>query len=134
MKNTSEKNKLIAEFMGVFDKILSTGNIHSWSDAPFYYTTEDTKEKVIKNICKYSKYHSDWNWLMGVIEKIESLLDEENNGSFFFEIYEDSVIIFSNGDYLNELIEVMGQGSRINNVYQAVIEFIQWYNQQNKNK
>ena len=132
MKNIVENNKLIAEFMGVFDKILSTGNIHSWSDAPFYYTTEDTKEKVIKNICKYSKYDSDWNWLMEVVEKIESLPDEENNGAFFFEIYQDSVIIFSNGDYINELIEVMGQGSRINNTYQAVIEFIQWYNQETK--
>lgn len=56
----------------MFDKILSTGNIHSWSDSPFYYTTEDTREKVIKNISKYSKYNKDWNWLTA-IEKIESL-------------------------------------------------------------
>ena len=73
MENITENNQLIAEFMGGFDKILSTGNIHSWSDAPYYYTTEDTREKVIKNISKYSKYSKDWNWLMKVVEKIESL-------------------------------------------------------------
>lgn len=54
-------------------------------------------------------------------------------GAFFFEIYQDSVsIIFSNDDYIIDLINVMGQGSRINNVYQAVVEFIQLYNKANK--
>ena len=127
MENITENNQLIAEFMGVFDKILSTGNIHSWSDAPFYYTTEDTKEKVIKNICKYSKYDLDWNWLMGVIEKIESLPTMKDNGNFFFEIHQDSVTVF-NSTRMDIVIEVIGQGSRINNTYQAVIEFIKWYN------
>ena len=77
MENITENNQLIAEFMGVFDKILSTGNIHSWSDSPFYYTTEDTREKVIKNISKYSKYNKDWNWLMQVVQKIRVLVMED---------------------------------------------------------
>lgn len=79
MENITENNQLIAEFMGVFDKILSTGNIHSWSDSPFYYTTEDTREKVIKNISKYSKYSKDWNWLMRVVEKIEKIPEKNDN-------------------------------------------------------
>ena len=118
MKNIVENNKLIAEFMGVFDKILSTGNIHSWSDAPFYYTTEDTKEKVIKNICKYSKYDSDWNWLMKVVEKClvgEAEYNEDEAKKAIHEIYESLYNI------------------NISSVYNACVKFIKWYNE-NKSK
>ena len=118
MKNIVENNKLIAEFMGVFDKILSTGNIHSWSDAPFYYTTEDTKEKVIKNICKYSKYDSDWNWLMKVVEKClvgEAEYNEDEAKKAIREIYESLCNI------------------NISSVYNACVKFIKWYNE-NKSK
>lgn len=73
MKNNTENNILINEFMGVHDKILSTGNIHSWSDAPFYYTTENTKEKVIENIARYAKYETSWDWLMGVVKKCRTI-------------------------------------------------------------
>ena len=115
MKNIVENNKLIAEFMGVFDKILSTGNIHSWSDAPFYYTTEDTREKVIKNISKYSKYSKDWNWLMKVIEKIESL--ENNLKNETREEFTQFQKVLSLPIY-----------TKIEVVYNACVEFIKWYN------
>ena len=126
MKNIIENNKLIAEFMGVFDKILSTGNIHSWSDAPFYYTTEDTREKVIKNISKDSKYNKDWNWLMEVVEKIESIK---------IETYKVRVDIYFNCCQINpthweQLISIYGtKETKIEAVYNACIEFIKWYNE-----
>ena len=115
MKNIIENNKLIAEFMGVFDKILSTGNIYSWSYAPFYYTTENTKEKVIRNICRYSKYDSDWNWLMKVVLKCleichNEMLNEWKNG-------------FSDSFFSRD----------INCMYSEVLRFIKWYNE-NKSK
>ena len=119
MKNIIENNKLIAEFMGVFDKILSTGNIHSWSDAPFYYTTEDTREKVIKNISKYSKYSKDWNWLMQVVEKIENL--ENNLKNETREEFTQFQKVLSLPIY-----------TKIEVVYNACVKFIQWYNKQNK--
>ena len=119
MKNIIENNKLIAEFMGVFDKILSTGNIHSWSDAPFYYTTEDTREKVIKNISKYSKYSKDWNWLMQVVEKIEKL--------------KCTVVIEKNICRIHKWGLHFGHAykfeTKIEAVYNACIEFIKWYNE-----
>ena len=71
-----KENKLIAEFMGLENQILSTGNIHSWSDAPFFYITKNSKEEVMKGIVKYSKYHKSWDWLMPVIEKITELCEE----------------------------------------------------------
>ena len=76
-------NKLIAEFMGLHDEISLesiAGNIHSWSDSPFYYITEDSKEKVIEGIAKYSKYHTSWDWLMPVLKKINLLLHDDTYG------------------------------------------------------
>lgn len=132
MKNIVENNKLIAEFMGVFDKILSTGNIHSWSDAPFYYTTEDTKEKVIKNICKYSKYDSDWNWLMKVVDKIESFVLNDGN-SFNVTIGATNYCVIQ--DSYGEIYENIedSEETKLLTVYKAIIKFIKWYNKQNKN-
>ena len=109
----TESNKIIAEFMGVFDKILSTGNIHSWSDAPFYYTTEDSKEKVMDNISKYAKYQSDWNWLMEVVEKI--LKD-------FYKL--NPCPIGLKMEIEKQLIAVDKE-----KVYKACVEFIKWYNE-----
>ena len=113
MKNIIENNKLIAEFMGVFDKILSTGNIHSWSDAPFYYTTEDTREKVIKNISKYSKYSKDWNWLMQVVEKMLNVSLELDSMEMYYNIT----------DAIPDIAKT----------YEKSVEFIKWYNE-NKSK
>ena len=130
MKNIVENNKLIAEFMGVFDKILSTGNIHSWSDAPFYYTTEDTREKVIKNISKYSKYSKDWNWLMKVVEKIESIED----GIYQVDILQEGCKILKKCSLLIDktVSKLEPDTTKIKSVYLACVEFIKWYNEQNK--
>ena len=129
--NTQENNKLIAEFMGVFDKILSTQNIHSWSDAPFYYTTENSKEKVIENISNYVKYDTDWNWLMSVVEKIESIVWEEiNDTSFNVTIGATSYCVIQDNN--GGMIEIIGEGkSKLESVYNACVEFVKWYN---KNK
>ena len=123
MENITENNQLIAEFMGVFDKILSTGNIHSWSDAPFYYTTEDTREKVIKNISKYSKYSKDWNWLMQVVNKIENMGNDVLITSNYVQI------TYNEGEnFIN--LELKGN-IMLEAVYNACVKFIKWYN---KNK
>ena len=99
-------NKLIAEFMGVDTQILSTGNIHSWSDAPFFYITEDSKEKVMEGIAKYSKYHESWDWLMPVVDKCYT-----------------SNMQHPNDNITQGLIDV-----DIKATYQAVVEFIKEYN------
>ena len=130
MKNIIENNKLIAEFMGVFDKILSTSNIHSWSDAPFYYTTEDTREKVIKNISKYTKYSKDWNWLMKVVEKIESI----EYGIYQVDILQEGCKILERCRLLidKRVGKLESDTTKIESVYLACVEFIKWYNNQNK--
>lgn len=128
MKNIVENNKMIAEFMGfVADKSFEVRLVDGINTSYYYYKDD------VMYLPEVMEYNCSWDWLMEVVDKIESLPDEENNGAFFFKIYQDSVsIIFSNDNYIIDLINVMGQGSRINNVYQAVVEFIQLYNKANK--
>ena len=103
-------NKLIAEFMGLYDEISLdsiAGNIHSWSDAPFFYITEDSKEKVMEGITEYSKYHTSWDWLMPVVEKCLNLSDDTMLTQWS-DVYESL------------------PSCNINEVYEAVVKFIKY--------
>ena len=105
-----ENNKLIAEFMGLYDEISLdsiAGNIHSWSDAPFFYITEDSKEKVMEGITEYSKYHTSWDWLMPVIEKCLDVSNDDNIEGFY---------------------SIQNVVPNIEATYRAVVEFIKEYN------
>jgi len=97
-------NKIIAEFMGYPD--LGT-------EGDFTYL----------------KYHREWNWLMPVVEKINSLKCKDN-GYYGVEIFPNAVRI-EDGDsneivllnQTNESFETLKQA-----IYQAVVEFIKEYN------
>lgn len=90
-------NKLIAEFMGV-----------RWNNEP--------------NSSIETKYHSSWDWLMPVVEKI-------NSG------WKYDVIIFRTSCHINDELQVIVESNigkdekLIDCVWQAVIKFIQWHNQ-----
>ena len=120
MDNIIENNKLIAKFMGLnktkmfFN--LKTGN----------YVKKETADCDIKVVDVYLKnnkpitnfyYHSDWNWLMEVVEKClvgEAEYNEDEAKKAIREIYESLCNI------------------NISSVYNACVEFIQWYNQETK--
>ena len=80
------------------------------------------------------KYHSSWDWLMPVVEKIESIKDDYH-GKFQVFINSNQCVIQSinifkkrkNDYYFNEYT----LGSKIESTYMAVVKFIEWYN---KNK
>lgn len=94
-QNIAENNKLMAEFLG-------------------------NTETHIKNFggIEKTKYHSDWNWLMSVVEKIESF-------EYLVEIRENVCFIkTSEQDYFSEL-----ENTKIKAVYNACVKFIKWYNQ-----
>src|SRR5688572_8321381 len=72
-------NELIAEFMGVYetkDSFDSYGH-----DIPCYYTdngiyrtrTLTVPGKTFSDFCKAAQYHTSWDWLMPVVEKIHAL-------------------------------------------------------------
>ena len=120
---TIENNKLIAEFLSV--KIHPCETIEKFKFLPI-------EERGLYNgyFIDELKYHEDWNWLMQLVEKIESLgynIDTmkvditKYQSSQFCGIYIDGKRIYTN--YCETKIEA---------VYNACLEFIKWYNEQNK--
>jgi len=114
---TTEYNKLIARFIRVSPKLQSP-DLYSLDDLPFFSCTETTPEKCIEAWGKYAKYNSDWNWLMEVVEKIESI-------GFTFELKKNWVRITRKGESI--ILSLRGGKSKIEVVYNACVEFIKWY-------
>ena len=117
--DTTENNKIIAEFMG------------------FEVAFGDTTYPCImgkQNAWTPIKYHSDWNWLMEVVESIESLKSPYDGFSWSIEpfsvlINRNSVCIqVDSGKSDDILFPDMHCKTKIELVYNTCVEFIKWYN------
>jgi hypothetical protein len=93
MNNTTENNKLIAEFMGGYEPE------------------------------EFEDYHSDWNWLMEVVSKIENY-NEYTNVLFAPQGCEINCYIENGFSFSNDC------NTKIEAVYNACVEFIKWCNKQ----
>ena len=101
--NTETNNKLMAEFMGFQSTSLG------WFDNEEHLINVE-KDNTFDDL----KFHKDWNWLMSVVEKCLTLnVDVEPINHYF--IINDALLTIN-----------------INEVYNACVEFIKWYNQQSK--
>ena len=131
MKNDIENNKIIAEFLNwEFDDLSET------FETPFLKLVEPQAFGDEQFSCKLQdfelEFHSDWNWLMSVVEKIENLQDENNCAIYNVQIEQSFTEIIDN--HTSEtIIYDIDADSKIEAVYNTVIEFIKWYNEQNKN-
>lgn len=105
-----ENNKIIAEFMGLY--YCEKYQFEGW------YKNHEGNERVYE-----FKYDTDWNWLMEVVEKIESL-----GNDFDINKREQSTNVFVRGVKYSKIIS---DKSKIQAVYNACVEFIKWYNEQN---
>ena len=116
--NIKENNKLIAEFMG----------IESFKDS--LASLNDGKINISKDVYEQAKYHTSWDWLIPVVEKIKQycLYKVEDVGSDYKVVFidnsgynpsEQKMFMFSDKDYKKA-------------TYKAVVEFIKWYNEQNR--
>lgn len=74
-------------------------------------------------------FNKKWDWLMQVAEKIESI-EAEDGRAFTIDMHRDSVSIFDYGLTTNEIVFVGGEG-RFENLYNACIEFVEWWNKNN---
>lgn len=98
---TTEKNKLIAEFMGY------TQPHPDYPNATYWYKEGEAPLAVLL-------YDTNWEWLMPVIEKIYNISFKMNDMAKYY------YIAFSIPDRRN--------------TYNAVVEFINYYNQNYDNK
>lgn len=121
------ENRLIAEFMGYefvdgdfriphSDKTTNS-NFSEWCST---YGDIDGMFSVGYLLAPSNlMFHSDWNWLMEVVEKIEKL-------GVVVEIRENVCYIeTSPNNYYSEL-----EDTKLQATYKAVVEFIKWYNEQ----
>ena len=99
--NTQENNKLIAEFMGwdILSPTTIPPNLH--------LSNLEVDNGEIPNF----KFHSSWDWLMPVVEKIDNLFGE------------DDIV----DDMINKVHNAVLQFNR-DITYNAVVEFIKWHN------
>jgi len=84
------------------------------------------------------EYHTSWDWLMPVVEKIESFQDGNDGDSmrghlYNFRIEQHFVYILDgesmdlDGESMDIIIEMNGD-NKLDATYNAVVEFIKQYN------
>lgn len=105
-------NKVIAEFMGAYYVNDAP------EDYPDGYYMNDIDD--IPLLPDEFYFHSSWDWLMPVVEKIEGL--------------GYGVTIYRKGCHINDVGLSSANGfnhsSKIEQTWKACVEFIEWYNKQ----
>lgn len=119
---TTEKNKLIADFMGMKAKQRGPGT-------PLMYDNPTNSFKEVHPSCL--EFDSSWDWLMQVVEKIEQT-ETKDGRTFTIDMHKNNVIINQYGKYNNVIIVGWGD-TRIESLYNACVEFVKWYNKKQIN-
>ena len=124
-----ENNKLIAEFLG-WEKIYLEGCVE-------YILPESLADPIYKLDSRFIlEFDSNWNWLMEVVEKIESIKDSYH-GRFGVYISANSCTIQSTNfrpdkpipnppHYYDNIV----LNTKIESTYYSVLNFINFYNKQ----
>ena len=136
---TTEKNRTLADFVG----LIKVNSVRNENGKYFDYELNDNftliKEEEIQiesnnGLGLVSQdyvfaedliFHSDWNWLMVVVEKIESLGYKINN-------FSNNNYIYIGKDDVSSVIINEASLTKKEAFYNACVNFIQWYNE-NKN-
>ena len=128
MTTTETNNKLIAEFMGY--KLTPCNNGLAWDIGKSIPSHEHLFPlQGVLHTGNELNFHTSWNWLMPVVEKIESFEDENRCAKYNVNMLQCWVEIINN-DTSEEIVEAEGI-NKLQATYHAVIEFIKWYD---KNK
>jgi len=120
-KEILEGNKLMAEFMGAEWKKDDYGDFgYFFPD----YSHRPTAETALK-------YHTSWDWIMPVVEKIGTKPICFNVNINTFDgcgIYDDNYKRTAQGVTMSGGIN----GTLIQSTWKCVVQFINWYNKQVK--
>jgi len=141
MEEIAENNKLIAEFMGYENVKIESKEAGCRIPAP-----PGWEKQFPTGVHRTFSYNEDWNQLILVVEKIESLdlkewfykweLDGEVNYNFRnleVEILNNtcSVILDLDLDPSTDLAYYKAE-TKIKATYKTIVEFIKWYNEKKK--
>lgn len=113
-----EQDKAVAVFMGAED----TGSFDQWGRSIFKLPTKNFD--FIYSAIEDMLYRDDWNWIMVVIEKIESLgfrvMILKSVCDICPEIWDSQNVVESTGV------------NKADATFNAVVEFIKWWNENKK--
>lgn len=138
---TKCRNKLIAEFMGARVEQSYPKNEKEGQDGlMFYFNKENVPAGLYMSYSSAGlKYHSSWDWLMPVVEKINKegkyrvrIFFDANGTNSIYNCYVDKVK-WENSFLMDD--RICGRSDiedSILVVWKTIVEFIQLYNQNNK--
>lgn len=114
-------NEVIGIFMGGVKQVIPQGGLHGYKEGTvlWMYLFSNNPDAVT-----YLDYHTSWEWLMDVVEKIEAM-------GYKFQICRRRAEIKRDVEYLSIILSAKEETKK-EAVYSAVYRFIQWYNQQTK--
>jgi hypothetical protein len=118
-------NKLIAAFMGAEIRDVKHHGIRQGERC---YYMGDYRPSYDGIHIEELKYHSSFNWLMPVVEKIKHLPIKDAYGVSFH--VQNDCIWFGVDNQKEKGLNQHQKGSFIISLWSACIEFINWYNQQ----
>jgi hypothetical protein len=118
-------NKLIGVFHGAE---------YSPTTQRLYYESESMRDFALlihaTNVnIEEAKYHTSWDWLMPVVQKIEWLDSKDIDCRITIE-RQECRIYFDNG--IEKYERLIGSHPKIETVWLSIISFINWYNTQSK--
>lgn len=139
-KNISEEiiegNKLIAEFMGYNLVIPSMRRYpNNWKTSYWERNYDIEKHTTDHVLCEENglKYHSSWDWLMPVVEKIEKLSTISFECKYYDpdykrEDYEVKSFYFIYSFSSQNKKFIANSNNKLEAYWLAVVEFIKYYN------
>ena len=121
----TEGNRLIAEFMGFkpdeSDRFFLTKQFerfYEYDTGHFRAQTTFYGPELI--------FHTSWDWLMPVVEKIQGI-DPEMNGYEFILYKNDTVLCIFDG---TGIYHSKTTSDKITGTWEVVVKFIEWYNKE----
>jgi hypothetical protein len=115
----AENNKLIAEFMGYELEDVSNFSNEYTKDGEVWVATMSEEDT---HLGRHLLFQTSWDWLMPVVDKIESITtDNDDNSDNFFNVMIEVFECNINGGG----ITICKQGqTKLQGTYKAVVEFI----------
>jgi len=115
-----ETNKIIAEFYNGEE-----ANYYNFPQFGYITASGEWKTEFFHNDLKF---HKDWNWLMSVVQKINTIDDYR----FTVEInsMDTNIHDLKNGGFVFQSECKWQPDELINSVYEAVVQFINYYKKQ----
>ena len=114
--NTSENNKLIAEFLGYKYETTKFTKCVNRTLVKLYNPNTPTGLPLLKIYEENSiKFHKDWNWLMLAVQQIEGI-----------------EIVMGDRDNFRHFQKVLAHPiyTPLEKIYKEIVLFIEWYNKE----